>query len=150
MEIFASYPEIEDIIFSKTGKNISLSFKDDKTVSVVYTLAVNVPIVGKIDKNINADITVEEIAETDVRLRYSMSSGMELLISGAKKVLGNNLNKVQMFSFVDGDNVIVLHLDKIAEKKNMSNFNELFSRFGNISFKAKTDGISLSFLLQNL
>lgn len=87
MEIFASYPEIEGIIFSKTGKNISLSFKDDKTVSVVYTLAVNVPIVGKIDKNINADITVEEIAETDVRLRYSMSSGMELLISGAKKYL---------------------------------------------------------------
>lgn len=50
MKVFISYPEIQDIVFTKTGKNIILSFKDERTVTVEHTLSVRIPLLGQIEK----------------------------------------------------------------------------------------------------
>lgn len=150
MKTFISYPEIQDIIFSKTGKNIVLSFKDDKTVCVGHTMAINIPILGKVEKNIKADITVEEISGMDIRLRYSMSTGMELLFSGARKIFGDFIDKSPLLSWGEDSKIIVLHLDKVAEKMNFHNLNQMIKYCSDISFNAENDGIMISFKLQNI
>lgn len=148
MKTFISYPEIQDIVLSKTSKNIVLSYKDDKTVTIKHTLSVKVPLLGKIDKDVKADITVEEIAGMDIKLKYSMSLGMEMLFSGVRKILGDIIDNSQLLSWGDDSNVIILHLDKVAEKMEIHNFSRLIKHCKDISFKAEKEGVLISFTLQ--
>ena len=150
MKVFISYPEIQDIVFSKTGKNIVLSFNDDKTVTINHTLTIKAPLFGKIKKNVNANITVEEIAGMDIKLRYDMSSGMNMIFAGVRRILGDIINNSQLLSWGEDSKIIILHLDKIAEVIDIHNFNQLISHCCDISFKAEEEGILVSFNLQNL
>lgn len=150
MKVFMSYPEIQDIVFSKTGKKITLSFKDDKTVCIEHRLAVNIPLIGKVEKNVKANITVEEISGMDIQLKYSMSVGMELLFSGIRKILGDIIDNSQLLSWGDDSKVMILHLDKVAEKMDIHNFSQLIKHCTEISFKAEEEGIWLSFKLQDM
>lgn len=150
MKVFISYPEIQDIILSKTGKNIALSFKYDKTVTVRHNLSVRIPLLGQIKKDINADIIIEDISGMELKLKYSMSLGMELLFSGIKKILGDFIDNSQLLSWGDDSKIIILHLDKVAEKMDIHNFSQLINHCSDISFKAEKEGILVSFKLQNL
>lgn len=150
MKVFISYPEIKDIVLSKTGRNIVLSYKDDKTVCMEYRLAINVPLIGKVEKNIKVNITVEEISGMDIKLKYSMSVGMEMLFSGVRKILGDIIDNSQLLSWGDESKVVILHLDNVAEKMDIHNFNQLIQHCSNISFKAEEDGVLISFKLQNI
>lgn len=150
MKVYISYPEIQDIVFLKTGKNIVLSFKDDRTVTVGHTLSVRIPLLGQIEKDIKVNITIEEIQGMDIKLKYSMSLGMEILFSGVRKVLADIIENSQLLSWSEDSKIIILHLDKIAEKMDIHNFNQLISHCSDISFKAEEEGILVSFKLQNL
>lgn len=150
MKVFISYPEIQDIVFSKTGKNIVLSFKDDKTVTIGYGLSINAFFLGRVERELNADITVEEIQGMDIKLKYSMPLGIGLLFSGVRRILGNIIDNSQLLSWGEDSKNIILHLDKIAEKMDIHNFNQPISHCSDISFKAAEEGILVSFKLQNL
>lgn len=150
MKTFLSYPEIQDIVLSKTSKKIVLSFKDDKTVTIKHTLSIKIPLIGKIDKDVKADITVEEIAGMDIKLKYSMSLGMEMLFSGVRKILGDIIDNSQLLSWGDDNDIIILHLDKVAEKLEIHNFSQLIKHCRDISFMAEKEGVIISFKLQNI
>ena len=150
MKVFISYPEIQDIVFSKTGKNIVLSFKDERTVTVGYTLSVRIPLLRQIEKDIKVNITIEEIQGMDIKLKYSMSLGMEMLLSGVRRILGNIIDNSQLLSWGEDSKIIILHLDKIAEMMDIHNFNQLIKHCSDISFNAEEEGILVSFKLQNL
>ncbi len=150
MKAFISYPEIQDIVFTKTGKNIILSFKDERTVTVEHTLSVRIPLLGQIEKDINVNITIEEIHGMDIKLKYSMSLGLEMLFSGVRKTLGNIIDNSQLLSWGEDSKIIILHLDKIAEKMDIHNFNQMINHCSDISFRAEEEGILVSFNLQNL
>lgn len=150
MKVFISYLEIQDIVFSKTGKNIVLSFNDDRTVTVEYTLSVRIPIFGQIEKDIKVNITIEEIQGMDIKLEYDMSLGMNMIFAGVRKILGNIIDNSQLLSWGDDSKIIILHLDKIAEKMDIHNFNQLIKHCSDISFKAEEEGILVSFKLQNI
>lgn len=150
MNVFISYSEIQNIVFSKTGKNIVLSFRDDRTVIVGHTLSVRIPLLGQIEKDIKANITIEEIHGMDIKLKYSMSLGMEMLFSGVRKTLGNIIDNSQLLSWGEDSKIIILHLDKIAEKMDIHNFNQMINHCSDITFKAEEEGILVSFNLQNL
>jgi len=150
MKVFISYLEIQDIVFSKTGKNIVLSFNDDRTVTVEHTLSVRIPIFGQIEKDIKVNITIEEIQGMDIKLEYDMSLGMNMIFAGVRKILGNIIDNSQLLSWGDDSKIIILHLDKIAEKMDIHNFNQLIKHCSDISFKAEEEGILVSFKLQNI
>lgn len=150
MKAFISYPEIQEMVFSKTDKNVVLSYKDDKTVSMAHRLAIHVPLIGKVEKNIKVNITIEEISGTDIKLKYSMSIGMVLFFSGIRKLLGDIIEKSRLLSWGDEGKIIILHLDEVADKKNLHNFSQLIKYCTDISFKAEKDGVIISFNLQNL
>lgn len=150
MKVFISYPEIQDIVFLKTGKNIILSFKDDRTVTVGHTLSVRIPLLGQIEKDIKVNITIEEIHGMDIKLKYSMSLGMEMLFSGVRKVLADIIENSQLLSWGEDSKIIIFHLDKVAEKMNIHNFNQLINHCSDIAFKAEEDGVLISFKLQDL
>lgn len=150
MKVFISYSEIQDIVFSKTGKNIVLSFNDDKTVTINHTLTIKAPLLGKIKKNVKADITVEEIAGMDIKLSYDMSLGMNMIFAGVRRILGDIIDNSQLLSWGDDSNIIILHLDRVAERMDIHNFNQLIKHCSDITFKAEEEGILVSFKLQNL
>lgn len=146
MKVFISYLEIQDIVFSKTGKKIILSFKDDKTLTIGH----NFNILGIIEKYFKADITVEDIHGMNIKLKYSMSSKIEQLFSAVNKIFRDIINNSQLLSWGDDSKIIILHLDKIAEKMDIHNFNQLIKHCSDITFKAEEEGILVSFKLQNL
>lgn len=150
MKVFISYPEIQDIVISKTGKNVALSFKDDKTLTIRHSLSINTHIFGRIEKDFKADITVEEIHGMDIKLKYSMSLGMELLFSGVKKIFRDVIDNSPLLSWSEDSKIIILHLDKVAEKMDIHNFSQLIKHCRDISFKAEEEGVLISFNLQNL
>ncbi len=79
-----------------------------------------------------------------------MSLGMEMLFSGVRKILGNIIDNSQLLSWGEDSKIIILHLDKIAEKMDIHNFNQLINHCSDISFKAEEEGGLVSFKLQNL
>lgn len=46
MNLKLGYSEISEIIKMKTGKDISMSFVDNKTIRVSYEAKLNVPLLG--------------------------------------------------------------------------------------------------------
>lgn len=86
----------------------------------------------------------------DIKLEYDMSLGMNMIFAGVRKILGNIIDNSQLLSWGDDSKIIILHLDKIAEKMDIHNFNQLIKHCSDISFKAEEEGILVSFKLQNI
>ena len=56
MKIQATYPELEELIRSKSGKRIYISYVRDDVAKIGYEFSVKMPIVGEIGKTVSADI----------------------------------------------------------------------------------------------
>ena len=104
MQLRLSYSEVEQLIESKAGKRIPLSFNDTHTLRVSYA----VPLMG----SVNVDLTVERIDGSDIYLSFSGGSAIELMLRTAlnqiKKQPGMDL--LQML----GGNNLILSLGKSA------------------------------------
>ena len=68
-------------------------------MTVGHTLSVRIPLLGQIEKDIKVNITIEEIHGMDIKLKYSMSLGMEMLFSGVRKVLADIIENSQLLSW---------------------------------------------------
>lgn len=79
MYLKISYPEISEIVKMKTGKDISMSFVDNKTISVSYEAKLNVPFVGEISKVFDVKFAIMDIDNEDLHLSYDAGAATDMI-----------------------------------------------------------------------
>ena len=82
MNAIIYYHEIQSLVKSKTGRDISLSAIDERTVKAEAKVSVKVPFLGEIEKSIGVNVSVEKIESNDVHLQYEGGMGTDMIIGG--------------------------------------------------------------------
>ena len=59
MQATIEYSEIQSLVKSKTGREIALSAIDERTVKAEAKVNVKVPFLGKIEKSVGVNVSVE-------------------------------------------------------------------------------------------
>ena len=106
MKIQISFPEIQEIIKNKTGKDIIINMVDHNTIGISYILAIKVLFFGQVDKNFNLNISIKEINDTNVIMSYNCGKKMSLMITGALKMLKEN-PKLSFIEVSDNKQIII-------------------------------------------
>lgn len=86
MKASISFPELQDILREKTQQSISFGFVDNKTISVTYPLDL-----GIIKKDITADLTIIDMASSDILVSVDAGRGTDTLLNTALGILWNKL-----------------------------------------------------------
>lgn len=74
MKLQITYNEMQILIRKKTGKTVCFrKAEDGNTVQVTYTVEVDVPLIGKISKNVDGKIMFNGITDTVLDITYSLS-----------------------------------------------------------------------------
>lgn len=112
MKLSVDYAEIIASVKEKSGKEITLTTLNDKTIKVGYVMKVKVPFMDKyLSSTFDIDVTYEKLVGEDVYLSYNGGKGLDMVIEGAKNLVPQ-LKDIEIIEFVSGNNVIV-HLGKI-------------------------------------
>ncbi len=106
--------EASAIIKEKSGQVVSLKAVGAKTVRVGYDAAVELPIVGKVQKRVDIDATIEELKGEDLHLTYAaqgavVSVAIKSLLAAAGRSKYKNLIEPR------DHNRLVVHLGQIEE-----------------------------------
>ena len=136
-----SSPELTSLVKEKTGKDINFHIVDDHTINVGYNIIQKVMFLGNVSKNVNLDIVIEKIMNTDLYLRYSTK------VFGGDALVGILISALPLFAngdIVKKDNKgeIIVHLDKIEKIKDLINKVNLDSIYFN------SDNILIDFSLK--
>jgi hypothetical protein len=115
MEILITFPEIQELIKNKTGKETIFSMVDSKTIKVTYPINVKIPLLGQITKDVSLNVSIDEISGTDIRMTYDCGMAIEMMISGALKFIKEDprLN----FVGIGNSKQIILKLGEIDKIK---------------------------------
>lgn len=71
MKFFISYDELQSIICQKSGRSVEIHAGNEKdNVLLTYTMEVNVPILGKVTKNIDMSVAFNSIKDTQLDICY--------------------------------------------------------------------------------
>lgn len=132
MQVKIEYNELQSLVRQKTGREIVLSAVDGQTVKVEAKVEVKVPLLGKIEKNIGMNVSVEQIEGNDVRLKYDGGMGTDMLVGALLTFLASDPEAAKMMEKTPG-NGIVVHLDEIKEARKVLDMVELT----NIVFQEK-------------
>lgn len=132
MQVKIEYNELQSLVRQKTGREIVLSAVDGQTVKVEAKVEVKVPLLGKIEKNIGMNVSVEQIEGNDVRLKYDGGIGTDMLVGALLTFLASDPEAAKMMEKTPG-NGIVVHLDEIKEARKVLDMVELT----NIVFQEK-------------
>ena len=124
MNIVLDYQELQSLVRQKTGREIVLSAVDGQTVKVEAKVEVKVPLLGKIEKNIGMNVSVEQIEGNDVRLKYDGGMGTDMLVGALLTFLASDPEAAKMMEKTPG-NGIVVHLDEIKEARKVLEVVEL-------------------------
>ena len=112
MKLSVNYAEIITLAKEKTGKEITLTTLNDKTVRVGYVMKVKVPFMNKyLSTTFDIDVTYEKLVGEDVYLSYNGGKGLDMVIEGVKNLVPQ-LKDIKIIELASGNNVIV-HLGKI-------------------------------------
>lgn len=104
--------EAMSLIKQNSGQNISLHVVNEKTINVSYPVQVNVPILGRVSKNVNLDLIVDKIEDKDVFFHYATGVfGGDTLLDMILTAIPV-LNKTPALQRQDGGGLIV-HLNEI-------------------------------------
>lgn len=104
--------EAMSLIKQNSGQNISLHVVDEKTINVSYPVQVNVPLLGRMSKNVSLDLIVDKIEDKDVFLHYATGVfGGDTLLDMILTAIPI-LNKTPALQRQDGGGLIV-HLNEI-------------------------------------
>ena len=126
MKLQITYNEMQILIRKKTGKTVCFrKAEDGNTVQVTYTVEVDVPLIGKISKNVDGKIMFNGITDTVLDITYSLSLGLELVAKGIKTFLGEQIERTQLMKWGEEENQVLLFMDKIAEKLHVNNVDKL-------------------------
>ena len=132
MNVTVLFSELQSLVRQKTGREIVLSAVDGQTVKVEAKVEVKVPLLGKIEKNIGMNVSVEQIEGNDVRLKYDGGMGTDMLVGALLTFLASDPEAAKMMEKTPG-NGIVVHLDEIKEARKVLDMVELT----NIVFQEK-------------
>ena len=133
MQVKIEYNELQSLVRARTGREIVLSAVDGQTVKVEAKVEVKVPLLGKIEKNIGMNVSVEQIEGNDVRLKYDGGMGTDMLVGALLTFLASDPEAAKMMEKTPG-NGIVVHLDEIKEARKVLEVVELT----NIVFQEKS------------
>lgn len=133
MQVKIEYNELQSLVRVRTGREIVLSAVDGQTVKVEAKVEVKVPLLGKIEKNIGMNVSVEQIEGNDVRLKYDGGIGTDMLVGALLTFLASDPEAAKMMEKTPG-NGIVVHLDEIKEARKVLDMVELT----NIVFQEKS------------
>lgn len=112
MKLSVNYAEIITLAEEKTGKEITLTTLNDKTVRVGYVMKMKVPFMNKyLSTTFDIDVTYEKLVGEDVYLSYNGGKGLDMAIEGVKNLVPQ-LKDIEIIELASGNNVIV-HLGKI-------------------------------------
>ena len=128
MQATIEYSEIQSLVKSKTGREIGLSAIDERTVKAEAKVNVKVPFLGKIEKSVGVNVSVEKIEGNDVHLEYEGGMGTDMIIGGLLSFLSSTA-AMKMVEKTQG-NGIVVHLDEVEEARKVLDIVE----FTNIVF----------------
>ena len=123
MKATIEYTEIQSLVKSKTGREIGLSAIDERTVKAEAKVNVKVPFLGKIEKCVGVNVSVEKIEGNDVHLKYEGGMGTDIIIGG----LLSFLSSTPAMKMVEKtpENGIVVHLDEVEEARKVLDLVEL-------------------------
>ena len=123
MQATIEYSEIQSLVKSKTGREIGLSAIDERTVKAEAKVNVKVPFLGKIEKSVGVNVSVEKIEGNDVHLKYEGGMGTDIIIGG----LLSFLSSTPAMKMVEKtpENGIVVHLDEVEEARKVLDLVEL-------------------------
>lgn len=124
MQVKIEFYELQSLVRQKTGREIVLSAVDGQTVKVEAKVEVKVPLLGKIEKNIGMNVSVEQIEGNDVRLKYDGGMGTDMLVGALLTFLASDPEAAKMMEKTPG-NGIVVHLDEIKEARKVLDMVEL-------------------------
>ena len=123
MKATIEYSEIQSLVKSKTRREIGLSAIDERTVKAEAKVNVMVPFLGKIEKSIGVNVSVEKIEGNDVHLKYDGGMGTDMIIGGLLTFLSST-PAMMMVGKTQG-NGIVVHLDEVEEARKVLDLVEL-------------------------
>ena len=123
MQATIEYSEIQSLVKSKTGREIGLSAIDERTVKAEAKVNVKVPFLGKIEKSVGVNVSVEKIEGNDVHLKYEGGMGTDMIIGGLLTFLSSS-PAMKMVEKTQG-NGIVMHLDEVKEARKVLDLVEL-------------------------
>ena len=132
MQVKIEFYELQSLVRQKTGREIVLSAVDGQTVKVEAKVEVKVPLLGKIEKNIGMNVSVEQIEGNDIWLKYDGGMGTDMLVGAMLTFLASDPEAAKMMEKTPG-NGIVVHLDEIKEARKVLDMVELT----NIVFQEK-------------
>ena len=66
MQIAIPFSELSDLIRKETGQSIGLAYKSADEVSVNYTASIKVPLIGPVNKDIQAGLKLLEVSNEKV------------------------------------------------------------------------------------
>ena len=126
MKLQITYNELQTLIQKKTGKAVRFQkAEDENTVQVTYTVEVDVPLIGKISKDVAGIIKFNGITDTVLDVTYSLSMGLELVAKGIKAFLGEQIERTQLMKWGAKENQVLLFVDKIAEKLHVNHVDKI-------------------------
>ena len=115
MQATIEYSEIQSLVKSKTGREIGLSAIDERTVKAEAKVNVKVPFLGKIEKSVGVNVSVEKIEGNDVHLKYDGCMGTDMIIGGLLSFLSST-PAMKVVEKTPG-NGIVVHLNEVEEAR---------------------------------
>ena len=123
MQATIEYSEIQSLVKSKTGREIGLSAIDERTVKAEAKVNVKVPFLGKIEKSVGVNVSVEKIEGNDVHLKYDGCMGTDMIIGGLLSFLSST-PAMKVVEKTQG-NGIVMRLAEIEKARKLLDVVEL-------------------------
>ena len=100
-----------------------MSAIDEHTVKAEAKVNVKVPFLGKIEKSVGVNVSVEKIEGNDVHLKYDGGMGTDMIIGGLLTFLSSS-PALKLMGKTQG-NGIVVHLDEVGEVRKVLEMVEL-------------------------
>ena len=112
MKASISFPELQNLITAKSSQPISLSFVDQKTVRMTYSLDL-----GLFKKDISANLIIKELTGSDLMLQLSTGFGSDTLLTTLLSLFQNKIPDGLIEKRPDSH--ILLHLGQIEQVKSV-------------------------------
>lgn len=144
MKLQIAYNELQTLINKKTGKTVCFrKMEGENTIAVTYTIEVDVPLIGKISKDVDGKVMFNGVTDTVLDVTYSLSMGLELVAKGIKAFLGEQIERTQLMKWGEKENQVLLFVDKIAEKLHVDNVDKITKFIQIAEVRATESGLEI-------
>lgn len=152
MKFFIAYDELQSIICQKSKKLIEIRAGYEKdNVLLTFTIEVNVPIIGKVTKNIDVHVVFNEIKDTQLDIYYKiLSRGMDLVARGVRTFLNEQIERTGLLKWGTGENQVILNLEKLAEKMHVDGIDKITNMVTINEIHAINEGIVIFAVLKSV